>query len=146
MTHGPQVQIIYDWDRALICSSTPSDDHGLVNRSVYFPYHMDHIIWTFRFVHGVNNGRFNDLGIHWPPTPADQGPCGFDKGRPRVSYKCQKFGQSISEGTRSMKSWEWKLCFYYFISPHKESPDFGILCNILVRFTELIRAVILITY
>ena len=32
----------------------------------------------------LDQGRFNDLGFHGPPTPAGQGPIGFDNGRSLV--------------------------------------------------------------
>ena len=41
-----------------------------------------------------------DLGFHRPLNPVGQGLRGFDKGQ----SKCQKFDESMCDGTRPMKS------------------------------------------
>ena len=49
----------------------------------------------------LQQGRFNDLGFHGPPTHVCQGPCGFDKLRPLVVYlvviTCQKIDRVIKK-------------------------------------------------
>ena len=61
--------------------------------SKFFRTENIEISWKFRVISWVKIlheknllkaipwGRFNDFGFHGPPTPAGQGPCGFDKGR-----------------------------------------------------------------
>ena len=42
---------------------------------------------------------------------------------PFSKIKCQKFGESMCDGTGSMKD-EGKNSFFSLISPHMKSPDF----------------------
>ena len=64
--------------------------------------------------------RFNDLGFHGPPTPADQGPCGFDKGRSLTVKKIVKSLESLCV----MELYRLKVGgFFGLVSLHMESPD-----------------------
>ena len=45
------------------------------------------------------------MGFYGPPTPASQGPCGFDRGWSLVAKsRVKKFGDSLCDGIRPMKS------------------------------------------